>query len=216
MSIAPSRLIRPRSRRTPGARSRYRACPSSYGRMPMLEGAPTTAIARAMVRTLIRRSGRKMPRGAGVGSSTTLAPRTPTVSPAASGGASCTASKFTSADSYSSVVCSRLTSAWSKSRCACVTRNVVDSPTSKRRRSDSRRCCASIAPARAASHALSGALDLPAGAAYRSRRPAPADLRSSAPPAASLRRRARSSRLRNCDPADNSRSDRSSMSGSRW
>ena len=40
----------------------------------------------------------KMPLGLGVGSAITSAPRTPIVVPAAAGEASCTASKFTSAD----------------------------------------------------------------------------------------------------------------------
>src|SRR6185503_11804133 len=55
---------------------------------------------------------RNSPRGVGVGTATMLAPRTPSVSPVIPAGACCTASKFTTADSYSSVVCSRLT-------CAC-------------------------------------------------------------------------------------------------
>ena len=42
---------------------------------------------------------RNSPRGAGVGICTTFAPRSPRVEPALSGAASCTASKFTSADS---------------------------------------------------------------------------------------------------------------------
>ena len=92
---------------------------------------------------------------------------TPTVSPAASGGACWTASKFTSADSYSSVVCSRFTCASSRSRCACVTRNVVDSPTSKRRCSD---CEALLRERRARArglHAFGRAVDLPARPAHR-------------------------------------------------
>jgi len=49
------------------------------------------------------------------------------------------------------IVWSRFTCACSKSHWACVTRNVVDRPTSKRRCSAWKRCSAKVAPARAAS-----------------------------------------------------------------
>src|SRR5262245_1874898 len=46
--MAPRRPTRLRPRSTPGALSRCRIWPSSYGRMPMLDGAPTTAIERSI------------------------------------------------------------------------------------------------------------------------------------------------------------------------
>ena len=215
--VAPSRLIRPRSRRTPGARSRYRACPSSYGRMPMLEGAPTTAIDRVhdSEPAVRRRAGRcRAAPASAAARRSRRARRRCRRRPAAAPAAPPRSSRAPTRTRASSAAGSPRAS--SRSRCACVTRNVVDSPTSKRRRSDSRRSLRERRAGARGLHAFGRAVDLPARAAHGFGRLRRAGSRSAAPPAAARRRRAHSWRPRNCGRADNSRSDRSSMSGSRW
>ena len=71
-----SRAISPRSRNTCGARFTCRTIPSSYGRIPMLDGAPTTPIARAMAVRTPRRDGRGRAASV-VGTRTTFAPLRP-------------------------------------------------------------------------------------------------------------------------------------------